>query len=101
MIGAVHSGKIKNNLNEIKCNFYLFKDQYKKGSYDEINNNDYYWSGAENIIYNLNYIKEIYYNINNNITNIDLKVFENFNNIIDKHLNDDDSSSFEYNFTIE
>lgn len=101
LIGAVHSGKIKNNLNEIKCNFYLFKDQYKKGSYDYEYNNDYYWSGAENIIYNLNYIKEIYYNIYNNITNIDLKVFENFNNTIDKYLNDDDSSSFEYNFTIE
>ena len=57
LIGAVHSGKIKNNLDEIKCNFYLFNEQYKKGNYDDSYYKDNYWSGAENIINKLNYIK--------------------------------------------
>ncbi len=101
LIGAVHSGKIKNNLDEIKCNFYLFNEQYKKGNYDDSYYKDNYWSGAENIINKLNYIKEIYYNIYSITKTVDFKLFENFNNTIDEFLNNVDSSLFEYNFTIE
>jgi len=99
VIGAVNTDKIKNNIDEIKCYFVLFDENYKKGNKIYINNENEYWYGSQNIISLMDYINEYLYKINNKVINKDYENFDGFS----KAINDSNTSNkdnIKYSFDI-
>ena len=86
VIGAVNTDKIKNNIDEIKCYFVLFDENYKKGNKIYINNENEYWYGSQNIISLMDYINKSLYNISNSVINKDYENFDGFSKAINDSL---------------